>query len=505
MLKIFLLFFIFSVWKVWGAPSALSARISAPPKKPGARLFLSQGGNFWSRQNLLDQKIDLNPPHFSPESAVHFKVYTDSRFYISPKSYPEQSKAYVNTGGGFYLNKTYQHWFYDIHTKMQISQDRSGQDYLSIPSFNIGFHIKDIHKISHLNFIAVSFGRYKKQWSWIDRYWNLGLWNPQNLYDYFHPFDLGITGSALTLKGDSWSLTNLVGGLFFPHQQPSMATNKKGEFQPQSRWHTPPSSSIWMFNQNIDAYYWMKKPYLQNVLLQSSYLTQLFFGDIEDRWVSASYAYKPINQIYFRVTSGFSIEKSSVNSFIHYHPLKHHLSSIESGFTLGSWKFYLGILDERVGVIHLPVNWIAPPVPNAIFASASTAKHFHSGFLKNQFIRLSYLTSWFRGIHNRTLIGGDLESMIALDRFKMKEGFSLDWQAQFLYNKKQKLISLLQYWFSLDQRGGWLSWSLIYHFSPQTWMHFECNILGLESSSQDGFFGQYANNDRIAIGVRYGF
>lgn len=435
-----------------------------------------------------------------------FRVYTESQFYISPKSYPDQGSTYVHIGGELKASKTYRYWFYDIQAQIQASLDNSKQHYLSIPKGNVGFQLQDIQFISKLDFIKVSVGRYKKKWSWIDHHWQMGLWNPQNLYDYFRPIDLGIIGSALTLNGDQWSFISFASGVFLPNQQPAVQNNLKGKIKSQSRWQTLPPSRLNMFNRTIDAYYWLEEPNRKNVLFQSSYLTRLFFGDFNDRWVSFCYGYKPINQIPFRVHSGLSIEDTSAKSFIHYHPLKHHLSAVESGLRLSSWTIYFGIVDERVKTVKLPENWIVPPVPNAVFASVSISRNLDITSLNHNTVRFSYLTSWFKGTNKSSLMEGDLESHpVSLDRFKMNEGFSVDWESTVLYKGRKKISSLFRYWYSVDQKGGWLSWNLSYYFNSKSWIYFECNILGTDDKDQNGFFKKYANNDRVSVGGQYEF
>ena len=436
------------------------------------------------------------------------EVYIENHFYTSPPAFPKQASSYTNVVTDFQIEKSHRYWFYDAKLKAQASLDRSKEHYASIPSLNIGFQLKNVQLISKLDLISVSIGRYKKIWSWMDHDWQMGLFNPQNLYDRFRAEDLGIIGSALTLKGRYWSWTSLAGGVFLPNKEPPIdRRSEEGAFQSTSRWHVPPRSRVKLFNKTIDSYYWLKEPYRKNVLFQSSYLTQIFFGDRQEKWVSAVYAYKPLNQVHFRVRGGLSIEDASMQNEIHYHSLKHHLSLVEVGLKLGAWKIEFSVMDERVGKVNLPSNWLTPPVHSAIFTSIAASRKINlTPFSQNE-VRASYLTSFFRSIEGHPLLGGDIESTIALDRFKLKEGFSVQWRSSLFQKKKKKLLSFLTYWYSLDQKGGWLKWRVDYLFNSKIGMHLELNIIGADDDKNHwaGFFAKYLNNDRLSIGGRYAF
>ena len=443
-------------------------------------------------------------PVFSKKTA-DFSVFMNSHFYISPKTYPQQGDTYVSAGARADIEKEYRYWFYDLSAAGQLALDKSDEHYFSLPSANIGYQLKGIGSFLNLNAIQVSLGRYNKSWSWMNDHWLLGLWNPQNLYDYFNPFNLGIVGSAVTLEGQGWSFTNFVGGVYFPHQQTSVIGNNAGRFESASRWARPPRDSVFMFNKDIDSYYWMEKPYLKNVLFQNSYLAYLLIGNLDNKWITVSFADKPLNQVYYRSRSGLSISDSSLKSFIHYQTLRHKLVSLELGAARDGWRAYFGAAAERIDPVNLPAVWLTPAIPNPFFASVSFSKEIKIPSMIVHFLGVSYLTSRIRGINNRTLIGGDLESVMSLERFRMTEGFSFQWTARADFKKSRKIKSELMYWYSVDQKGGWLSWDLSFFFDKNSKAYMEVNILGSKDKSRKGFFSKYANNDRVSLGMQYGF
>ena len=125
--------------------------------------------------------------------------------------------------------------------------------FVSVPSLNIGYKLEDIQTLPYLKSI-LCFCRpvLKNTGVWIDHYWELGLWNPRNVFDYFNPEELGIMGSTIVFRGDQWSLTSLIGGLFLPNEQSALGQNKAGNFKSKSRWATPPASNLSILDKKIE-------------------------------------------------------------------------------------------------------------------------------------------------------------------------------------------------------------------------------------------------------------
>lgn len=441
------------------------------------------------------------------ELSLNFSLRGDR--YISPKSYLDQMDRYWNVQSQIIVRNEYKYFLYDIDMRMLISLDESEQYFVSMPSFNIGYKLEDIQTLPYLNSIHASVGRYKKHWSWVDHYWELGLWNPRNVFDYFNPEELGIVGSAVTFKGDQWSLTSLIGGLFLPNEQSALGKNKAGAFKSKSRWATPPASNLSILDKKLNSYYWIQEPYLTNVLLQGNYLFNAFLGNRQDKWLSFSYAHKPLNQNFYRVKSGIKIDEisgSSLDNAIYHHSLRHRLLSVESGLKWNRWLIELGIMSEELDPIDLPDNWITPDVPNGVFfASAALSVDFSPLSWNKNLIRIAYLESWIKESSNSSLIGGNIDRLVSLMRFKLRKGAAVDWDTHFFWSGKKKLHSFLRYWYAIDQKGGWLQWKFSYFFHSQLQLLFELVVIGSHEDEKKGFFSWYGNNDRLSMKVQYGF
>lgn len=434
-------------------------------------------------------------------------LFADQQWYISPKPRSEQLDFYTNAGGRLRTQKSYTYWFYGWDSTAQLSLDKSEQNYISIPSAHTGWQIKNFKSfMPFLTFIKVVVGRYINHWSQMDQEWQLSIWHPQNLYDPLRPQLLGFVGTAVILGGDLWSFKNFAGGVFLPDERPSFHTNALGEAQSASRWVSAPSSNISLFEQDIYSYYKVEDPYLKNVLLQPSYMGQFILGDLNEKWISASYADKPLNQIFFRADSKLSIPSISVESSIYYHSIRHRLGAIETGFKLGEWNGHIGFLNEQLEDIQLPPHWLFPIIPSYFFASAGLSKNFSFARWSKNTLKFSLLKSWVRDPNQAmNLIGADTASLISLDRFKFKEGFFISWSSDFFYAQRTKAQFFIRYWYSIDQKGGWLESRFSFWMKEGFAVDLELDILGKKTRYQEGFFGKYGSNDRIKARVRYDF
>ena len=437
---------------------------------------------------------------------LHLNFQTQVNQYISPKSYSEQLDTYWIVSTQLQTERQYEYIYYDLDVQGVLSLDESQRHFLSIPQANFGYHLKNITTVDFLKSFQVSLGRYKRKWSWLDSYWELGLWNPRNLFDYFNPQELGMVGSAIIFKGKNWSLTNFIGGLFLPNEQADIGKNKSGSIESKSRWGTPPATNISILDKELDAYYWIQKPYLTGVILQRNYNVNFFLGSQEDKWLSLSYAQKPLNNIFYRIKSGINISEASLESSIYHHALTHQLVSLDIGFRWEEWSVYVGLLDETLDRINLPKNWIVPDIPHTIlFYSASIARDINFVSWNKNSIRLSFLNSWTKDQSHISLIGGTIDSLVSLKRLKIISGLAVDWTANFTWSKEKKVNSFLRYWYDFSYKGGWLQWNLSYFIHPQFWFLFECNILGSENKIKESFFTWFGSNDRLSLKVNYGF
>ena len=443
-----------------------------------------------------------------PFSDFQTNIFTENQYYLSPTIRKEQTDLYSNMGFEMYGQEEKTNWIYELQINGRLSLDAQDSHYLTVPSAHIGWQLKDIPLRSYLNYIRVSLGRHINEWSLLDKKWHLGIWTPHNFYDPLRPIELGHFGSTITFGGKYWSLTNFVGGLFFPDERLSFDVTDSGEVFSSSRWVTVPNTNISFSEQDVFSAYIIEEPYLKNVLLQSTYMGNLLLGDRDNKWLSFSFAEKPLNQIFFRSRSGFSVPSEVFENTIYYHSVRHNLIALESGFKVEKWKLYLGVLNEQIDLVDLPANWLFPIVPNYFFASAGLSIEFNWGDSFSNFLDLSLLRGWLTNPNrspSQDIIGEDIDSMVYLERLKIRDGFSISWSSVFSPYGRKSAKFFIQYWYSFEQEGAWLTAQLSILFLKNLHLDLETDILGKRSQYNTGFLGQYGNNDRLIARMRYIF
>lgn len=455
---------------------------------------------------------------FLPESQAQLDLSFGYSSYLTHTDLEGQFNHYVDLGLDFKSYKDFDSWSYGAEVTSLFFLDESNQHYLSVPDLFVAYYLPNI--VGDYNF-SFALGNQKKlyskgvqkksetgqtsteSWSFMDEIWGLGLWQGRINWDYFQSKQKGLVGSFFTIEKGKWLFTLFLSGLFFPDQEPYVDINK-GDIQSRSRWFISPQSNFVIFSQRFEALYWLQKPYLKNVILNDSLAVRLRFGSQDSDWFSLAYAYKPINQTYFKIDGGFSIDKKAVNSIIQYQSFKHSLISMDFGLKRDFFKTVFSVIHEVPRRPKVPEDWIVPVLPQALFFSSHFELNFEKYFFPIQLIRFNFIYSQFVNPKNTEL---EKDNQISLDlnvnRFKLYHGFALSaYSRQFTW-KSQSFLVGVSYWHSIPEKGDWLNASFKWHFTSHFSLESDINILGVGNTKKQGFFNSYKHNDRVRVKVVY--
>ena len=451
-----------------------------------------------------------------------FKLSVGHSYYLTKTTLERQLNQYTDLGMQLEKYAYSKNWFYGAQVKSLFHIDSSNQNYISIPDLFVGYELNVNNYYFNLvlgrqkrskDFIYQQNKRESDQslsvqpepWSFMDEVWSLGLWQGQIQWDLLSLEEQGLVGSFFTVQRDIFSLTVFLSGLFIPNSTNSVEVSPKGELYSGSRWFAPLRSNFVAFNRKIEALYWLKRPYLQSVLLNDSIALRLRFGDMNNQWFNMAYAYKPINQTYFKIDSKFAINKTAVDNFIHYHAFKHSLVSMDIGMKNTFFTSVLSVTQEIPNAPQVPEDWIAPVLPQALFLSAYFQVHLQQYPLLFDNVKLQFLYSRFFQKIKETERTNQLRLNLTANRFRLHRGVALLMKTQELKWKEQALSLKAGYWYSFDAQGGWLNTELQWRISPQLALFVGLDILGTEDDSKDNFFNTYKQNDRITARMTYAF
>ena len=456
---------------------------------------------------------------FLPIAAVQasLKISMGRSAYLTKAVLKSQLNHYTDIGLDLEKYSHFQNWFFGGKALSSFFIDSSRQNYISVPDLFLGHELS----FSGYNFNIVLGRRLQSKqflydikresdthikagpepWSFMDEIWSLGLWQGQIQWDHLLLEEQGLTGAFFTLQKNQIAFTVFLSGLFFPNSTPSIEITPKGEIFSTSRWFSFPQSSFTAFNQKIEGLYWMEKPYLKNVLLNDSVAFRFRAGSTKKQWFNISYAYKPINQIYFKIKPQLSIENTTLDSFIHYHAFKHSLVSIDIGLKNKFLTSILSVTQEIPRNPKVPENWIAPVLPQALFAGAHFKIHLKKYLL--DYIEFNSLYSRFVYKEKHTELTNQLKLNLATGRFRLHKGFYFGAVTKPLAWKNQKIFVKAGWQYSVPEQGGWLNAEIHWKMSPKLFVSAGIDILGAENNNIDTFFNTYRYNDRIRLKAAY--
>lgn len=388
----------------------------------------------------------------------------------------------------------------------EFSLDQSGQFYLNVPEL-YGSYMHTFSKISFLKHIRTSLGREIKSWSYVDEYFELGLWNSLNLWNPLYPKSNGLIGSFTDLVSNNWSLHLFLGGLFIP----SLSVNikqYKDKIYSRSRWFSGAPHAVEAFGQILDIDYWVHTPFITDVVFQESYIASLNLYLWTERkknmWLKINAGYKPINQVILARNNDSSItidatnkeDPVKVSQELFIFPVQHRLISLEWGFQEKNLSLFLSGGDNKIIEDPLPKGWD--------LVNRATGFSYFSSFLKYHFSFKNHLKNYLK-LSYINLYPHDTKKEINVA--KMSQGLGVDWKTELFYYRRKIADIEIRYWYSIPEKGGLLLANLTYNVSPLFYVQGTMDVLGVADMNKNtfSFLNRFRANDRVELKVGYVF
>ncbi len=371
---------------------------------------------------------------------------------------------------------------------------------------------------------SLTIGRQKRNWSYLDEEFNLGVWQPQLRWDYLAPKQQGLTGVFF-----DWSLSSnlhfsfFTSPLFLPDQGPNYALDN-GRFTSSNRWFSPPQSRVALFDgtpyaKDTPLYYKIDRPSEEDILMHSSFGFGVRYEGPGPFWTQVNYAYKPRNQIHLgiecekcAILSGSSAGASGaapveINAVIHPTIIKHHVITWETGLDRIDDRGWISLTGDFPNSSGFPANYEESPLNSAMIAGATYQHYVFSWFGKPSWLKYSYMQMFdLQNKDKKGLVDSD-QVQSSLDRYAFKQIAAMEWTLFFTQSRASRLQLKNRYSYSIPERGGWLTSSLDYSEGALTYS-VGLDVLGSDvdpNSTDAGTFTKYRSNDRVFGGVSYVF
>lgn len=283
-----------------------------------------------------------------------------------------EKQGYIGTRSLFYINnnivnseaRAVHYWEGRVHqdahnNDKSLGLDVEGQFTNSQGGLN-SFSINELYWNSNSSAENTSFaiGRRNSQWSFLDRHWKLGAYEPVYKVDPLNPSSQGLTGLFLGFKGENWNLEFFGTPVFIPDQGAPVET-ANGRFVKKDPWVFYPPSEVSLNGVLTPVSYEIDKPSIQDVVDNQGYGVNAQVGQMDQEGLSgrAAWVYKPMNQLLLGLKgyetlrqteiSPAESEKNTVDIQLHPEVGYHQISSMDLAYRWNSLLVTLGVVDDR--------------------------------------------------------------------------------------------------------------------------------------------------------------
>ena len=429
--------------------------------------------------------------------------------YLSEPGSSLQLKDYFSLYSNLNYETEKNNLFFKANGLGEFFFDKTQQFYFNIPEMYLSYDY-DLKIKRFVESIKVYVGRHIKTWSQADEYWELGTWNPLNLWDPVHPSQNGLVGAFLDVVSKNWILEFYVGGIHLPNVEPVLKNDKKtGQILAPSRWKFPLYETAIVRGIELDINYLVDVFFER--FLHDSYILSLKTWAYENQnlWLKGSFGYKPVNAVFvvannkdrLKVSDSNGTKESPVNiqQNIENYPVIQRIWSLEGGVRYDGLSALLSVSDNKVR----PLKGLSKGDEFVIKPFSHT---YFSGLA-------SYKFDLYKDINTKFQIGylhslGKKDGIFSSNALyhKLLRGMSFDWTVEALSAEGLKRTLSLRYWHSLEKWGSLFSLNVLCYLLPKWYVGGRINILAGEKEKEPySFLGKFRHNDYLSWRTGYVF
>ena len=353
----------------------------------------------------------------------------------------------------------------------------------------------------------LSVGRELQDWSELDDFWHLGIWQPLARWDAADPITQGLTGVFAQISEKSFHMILFASGLFLPDQQPYYQV-RNGQITSDSRWFRAPVSQVGFNNEPLNINYTIANVNASNVVFQKSFAVMTEFGHTSaGPYLKTAYAIKPMNQFHlaenYQDIPGENLADVTVLPMV----VQENVLTAETGYRFGdNGEFMVSDTWEHFENPNVPSNYEQSQLVDSQYIGALYREDLNISSLESSNLGLSYVQRIEQtNPKTDTIIQGQVES--SADRMSFSRLAGLQFRTQFWHEADSGLGGELGYIYSLSDAGQWVHFLLQYQYNWHWTWSFAGDVLGLPPSnfSSTSFISKYRGNSRLIGGLTYVF
>ena len=375
----------------------------------------------------------------------------------------------------------------------------SKSSYFSVPELFLGLESADTKS-------NVVLGRKIKNFSFLDKEQNLGLFNSYFSNDMIRYQQQGLAGVHTEFQYKKFGFYAGYYPIYLPNQGPQVY-EENGEIRSSNRWSQKPPSQFRFGNLEREIIYAIRDYDINEIIKNPGEGLSLFYGDSKQRpWIQASYARKPVNQIplsrdTYGTASNFigQVKLSPVVTYSQTQAVDINLDSIKV-------KTTFSYLEDRVANKVAPENETLQFLKPLKMYGVWVALDLNDYFSRNMALEISYAELHDGEIQDLLSNGQNSLFTYSGQRSIFKKPISLKLNSELFYFNTIPVVSSVKWTYDTFYKGVLLSGIASYQTLAKVKLNLGFDLLGVEEESKETHFLQDKQaNDRVYGGLEYVF
>jgi hypothetical protein len=350
-------------------------------------------------------------------------------------------------------------------------------------------------------------GRKKKDWSEMDRRWDLGMFQPTFAIDALRPEDQGLAGLFLNYDRRNFEFLFFATPIFIPNMGPDIR-EQGGALVSQSRWFRSPSRDYDFSNRINTIEYSLDVPETRKLIENPGTAVMTRVGNKDQGpWAVASVGYLPVNELILKRQNFKAISQDKVDVTVSPDVTYHMIYSADMGYSFSNLRMSVSYMQDRPQEKTPDTDWSIQKLEP--LQAYSTALDFSVDdiFSKTLAFQIEYLKVDGGGITDILSDGAADDFTLFDQRLKFTNALSFSVEGQLASFWRRPFVTRFKYLYDYDQRGSLLNTEFLYYPSQRWAVLVGGDILGVQDESYrpSRFINQYRANDRVYGGMTYVF
>ncbi len=350
--------------------------------------------------------------------------------------------------------------------------------------------------------VQVRAGRVQEHWSELDEEWRLGIFQPRFVYDNLKPENVGLSGVFADVELPGFSLTAFGSPGFIPDRGLPINFQNGGVASVDPFFHTPISEVVFE-DRTTPIQYLLKRPPLQELLLQPGGGIKARVGYERGFWAQAAYAYKPINQILLAYNGLYNLSFEVADADVFPRVLYHHAATVESGFKSRYFSGWISMIREVPVRDETPAIWTTQEITPSLAVSPSFEIRMADSAGAPR-MSVSFLRQWGGNGNDQGPQAVDGGTAFNL-RYPFQSAIQVHASTPAYGSLGRHLTLSSDLLFDLQHASNIVSGAIRYRPGPRWTMSLSGDVLNSNRPGGTDFIARNRANDRYQGGIAYEF